>query len=160
MGSSPTCPTQQPMQNGSWRSGSAAVLQTVERGFESLRADQHDEGPKRCRRRGRLKPGRARFDSSRSHSCSMAQSAERRPVTAKVPGSNPGRAARSTTMRGGLLAGHLGSEPGLRRFDSYPRSSATPARNSNTSLRVSGDALGFIRPVGPRSSRGPATTLR
>jgi hypothetical protein len=25
---------------------------------------------------------------------------------------------------------------------------------------VSGDALGFIRPVGPRSSRGPATTLR
>jgi hypothetical protein len=26
---------------GLWRSGSAAVLQTVERGFESLQADQH-----------------------------------------------------------------------------------------------------------------------
>lgn len=64
-----------------------------------------------------------------THQCSMAQSAERRPVKAKGPGSSPGRAA-STTMRGGLLAGHLGSEPRLRRFDSYPRSCASPLRRS------------------------------
>lgn len=70
--------------------------------------------------------------------CSVAQSAERRPVKARVPGSSPGRAAWSLrrSMRGGLLAGQRGSDPRFRRFDPYPRSL----------MRVSGDAMGLISP--------------
>lgn len=54
-------PSRSRTDTGLWRSGSAAVLQTVERGFESLQADHpsHPKGPKHSRLCARLKPGRS-----------------------------------------------------------------------------------------------------
>lgn len=120
-GSNPPWSTQSGRStNGLWRSGSATVLHTAERGFESLRADRHPgiEALPAARpveaRQGEVRLLAVPLAPSGAR-CSMAQSAERRLVTATVPGSSPGRAARCAGVcwqaTSALNRGSVGSIP-------------------------------------------------